>query len=371
MLSRLQQHFCVKQIMIPLLALTFFMASSTAFAQATVHGVLKVVKGDVSIIGKDGKTAKAKLGGKVYPLDKIKTGANSRAKIVMIDNNEINISPDSMIEIKSYEFKPEDGKKNVVLDVMYGKLRAKVNQKYDGEENKFQVKTKSAVAGVRGTDFITGYDRKDNSTKIVTFEGKVQFGLPGANGKIENAVMVGVGQTTSVVGSAPPPPPVEVPKSELANYDKSSDAEKSAGGPGENSQGREPSSERGQKEGESTEDRDKGFGNDDKQASADAPVEAAVDGGSAPVADTVASDSNMMDPARDVASTTDSGMGGTMLLPEDMPSGDVVYTPPPSLDVLPPPTFLQPIYQPPPCDICNQLIEGKNATLFITVTPGP
>src|SRR4051812_47427520 len=88
-------------------------AASLANAQ-DVHGVLRVVKGDVQIkSAKSGQTAKARLGEQVFPKDVIVTGKDSRAKIVMVDNNEINISPDSQIEIQHYEYDPSKEKKDV------------------------------------------------------------------------------------------------------------------------------------------------------------------------------------------------------------------------------------------------------------------
>jgi len=142
-----------------LMGLILLISVSVANAQ-NVDGVLKVVKGDVQIkSAKTGQTVKARIGEKVFPKDIIITGKDARAKIVMVDNNEINVSPESQIEIQHYEFDPNAGKKEVLLNVIYGKVRAKVEQKYDGKTSKFQVKTPSAVAGVRGTDFMTSYTR--------------------------------------------------------------------------------------------------------------------------------------------------------------------------------------------------------------------
>lgn len=220
--------FRLPQALCSLLLLTIVTFASQSFAQS-VHGVFRVVKGDVAVVTKSGTTTKAKIGQKVFPSDKITAGKDSRAKIVMIDKNEINVSPDTQIVIENYQFKPEENKKSVLINVLYGKVRAKVEQKYDTDGNKFQIKTPTAVAGVRGTDFITGYDRGSKQSQVVTFHGKVEFGLPGANGAILNPVMVNPGQQTSMTGSTPPPAPVEVPKAELAGMDKSSDADKATG----------------------------------------------------------------------------------------------------------------------------------------------
>lgn len=186
--------------------------SLPAFAQ-NVQGVFMVVKGDVKLTT-SGKTDPAKVGTKVSPGDTITSGPDSRAKVVMADKNVINISPDSKITIEKYENDGKD-KKNVELKVEYGKLRASVEQKYDGEKSKFNIKTPTAVAGVRGTDFLTGFNAANRTTQVITFSGTVAFGTPGPGGSIQNPVFVQQGQMTSSVGGKVPDSPKPVPKEEL------------------------------------------------------------------------------------------------------------------------------------------------------------
>lgn len=220
-----------------ILASLLFAFAGVANAQ-NVHGILKVVKGDVQIKGaKTGQVSKARIGAKVFPKDVVITAKDARAKIVMVDNNEINISPESQIEIQHYEFDPAKGKKEVLLNVIYGKVRAKVEQKYDGKTSRFQVKTPAAVAGVRGTDFLTSFNRSTRASSVVTFTGKVEFGTPGPGGSIANAVSVTPGTQASSTGGAPPTAPAPVPKSQLAvmDSDTQADAPGVTGGSGSDS----------------------------------------------------------------------------------------------------------------------------------------
>ncbi len=304
------------------LLLTFgFVGAATAQA---VHGVFRVVKGDVKIIqGSDQKEVKARLGQKVYPKDTIIAAKDSRAKIVMVDNNELNISPESKIEIQSYEYKPNEDKKSVMLNVLYGKVRAKVNQKYDGD-NKFNVKTPSAVAGVRGTDFFTSYNRGTNETKIVTFEGRVAFGQAGAGGTIVNPVYVSRGETTSQRGSSAPTAPISVPKAELAEMEVHTDATKA---PDQPQGGRQPADVK--KEGDAKKEEKK----TDRNPSS-------------------------------VGSETQA------FRPEitDTPSGDVN---PPPVSLPPPPP--RPIVNtlPPKNDFTREVISGARKNVIINLTTGP
>jgi hypothetical protein len=198
---------------------------TTTSALAETSGTFTVVKGDVQVTSADGKTEKAKIGRKVLPADVITAGPDSRAKIVMADKNVINISPETKIALEKYVFDPATDNKQVELNVVYGKVRATVEQKYDGEKNKFHIKTPSAVAGVRGTDFFTSYSAKNRETRIVTFEGKVAVGLPGPKGQILNPVFVTQGQMTTASKGAPPAPPVAMPAEDFKQVSTESQAE--------------------------------------------------------------------------------------------------------------------------------------------------
>jgi hypothetical protein len=204
---------------------------------------------------------------KVLEGDTIKAGPESRAKVVMVDKNVLNISPDSKIKIEKYVFNEEKNEKNVSLNVLYGKVRSTVKQKYDGEKNTFNIKTPSAVAGVRGTDFVTQFNQVTSSTKIVTFEGQVMAGSGfDPSGKIANAVAVNPGQFTVASTGAPPAPPVELPKSELASMKAETSADspaKDGAGGGDRAPGSEKSDKKdGDKNGDGADKGGPGGGKD-------------------------------------------------------------------------------------------------------------
>lgn len=200
---------------------------SMAEAKKKAQGVFTVVKGKVSIqrAGKK-KARKVRVGTKVYPQDTITASKDSRAKVVMVDENVLNISPESQVQIAEYENDPKSKKKKVMLNLMYGKVRSTVKQKYDGDKNIYRVKTPSAVAGVRGTDFFVDYVPTTRRSQIVTFEGQVTVGsgiTPG--GAIANAVFVNPGEFTFGTPDAPPLPAAAIPESELANFDRETNAD--------------------------------------------------------------------------------------------------------------------------------------------------
>lgn len=214
------------------------LAAVVAQDASAACGQLEVSKGDVQVeSGQTKQTAAAPVGAKICSGDTVISGKDSRAKIKMEDGNELNISPDSKIVLENYQFNPAENKKKVLLNVLQGKVRAATKQEnmyndksHDGADNSFQVKTKSAVAGVRGTDFLTGFDPKSNKSEIVTFRGKVEFGQPGANGQILNPVQVSAGQKTESLPGQPPSAPKSVPPRELQQMNTETKAETAAGG---------------------------------------------------------------------------------------------------------------------------------------------
>jgi len=208
-----------------LIVLSLSLFNPSAWASGA-HGVFRVVKGQVQVkSAQSGKVSRARIGSKVLPGDVIRAGKDSRAKVVMVDNNEINISPDTQIKIEKYEFDPGNNKKDVLLNVIYGKVRSKVEQKYDGRTSKFQVKTPSAVAGVRGTNFLTSYSAETGASQVVTFEGSVEFGKPGPGGQIIDSVQVTPGTMAEVGKGGAPPVQKPVPESEMKKMDKETNAE--------------------------------------------------------------------------------------------------------------------------------------------------
>lgn len=201
----------------------FLFASHTKTFAEELHGIFMVVKGDVEVESKKTGKFKAKVSAKVYAGDTINCGPDGRAKIVMSDRNVLNVSPDTKIAINKYENDSQSGVKNVDIELSKGKLRSNVEQKYDGEKSQFLIKTPTAVAGVRGTQFLTSFDPVSMKTQIVTFKGSVAFALKGS----DQQVFVKKGESSSASqGQAAPEPPKPVKKDELEQMNKSSNSAK-------------------------------------------------------------------------------------------------------------------------------------------------
>lgn len=255
-----------------LILVGFLTAIFGSFDANAACGVFEVSKGDIKVQSAQTKQITAAgVGAKICSGDTVISGKDSRAKLKMEDGNELNISPDSKIALENYQFDPAQNKKKVLLNILQGKVRAATKQENmyndksrDGADNSFQVKTKSAVAGVRGTDFLTGFDPKTNKSEVVTFKGKVEFGQPGPGGSIQNAVQVGAGQKTEATPGQPPAPPKSIPPRELQQMNSETKAD--TGGSQSSGSTDKKSDKSDKKDGGGDKAGDKKDGGSDKQA---------------------------------------------------------------------------------------------------------
>jgi hypothetical protein len=157
------------------IVLTFVLLSFFAFSGQSTKNVanVKLKRGIASIIAPDGTKADIKRGMWIKEGSIIKTGAKSFVRLSFIDKSSMNIGPKS--ELKIEKFSKEDAG---VINILTGKIRAKVTKDYlkiDKDKSKLFIKSKSAVMGIRGTDFIFTANAKTGASTAVLFEGSVVF----------------------------------------------------------------------------------------------------------------------------------------------------------------------------------------------------
>ena len=182
----------------PLFCISILFCSLNAFSAQ--FGTFMLVKGRVLIEAANGEQTEAKVNSRIFEGQTVITEVNSRAKIVMSDRNVIIVQPETRLKIEKYK---SDGKeRNTSLNLIEGKFRVNVQKDYDMEASKFEVRTNTAVAGVRGTQFITSYDKQNDLTEVTTIEGKVELRVfsPGGSDKF-NLVVVGAGERVAAEGN--------------------------------------------------------------------------------------------------------------------------------------------------------------------------
>jgi hypothetical protein len=169
-------------------------------------GVVKFIEGKAYIFSSPNATLAEKTpitaGSEVHEQDHVETDSTGKVQIAFNSGNLLNITPNSELVItEGSDSLPMSKKKRMILDLIKGKIRNKVNQKYDGEESFYKVRTKSAVAGVRGTDFTIGVMSEDNEhlmSKVETLMGKVELSGIGLSEKSH----ISVGESGSFISDA-------------------------------------------------------------------------------------------------------------------------------------------------------------------------
>jgi hypothetical protein len=116
-----------------------------------------------------------KMGDAVFVGDIIRAKSASKAEITFKDGNVVRVAPNTRVEISEYLFEETKGKG--VLKLSRGKVQTIIQEKIAkriaafGEANRFEIHTPTAIAGVRGCNFIVSFQR--NSSSVFVIEGTV------------------------------------------------------------------------------------------------------------------------------------------------------------------------------------------------------
>lgn len=127
--------------------------SGALYSEQRVVGVVSDVENEVYIVF-DGKEKRLDVGSYVEKGSKVVTKKDSRAKIMMMDDSLLVIAPNTELSIDEYLVNLEGRSRSSMLSLIKGKVLFYINRLFRGESSRFQVKTRTSVAGVRGTKFV-------------------------------------------------------------------------------------------------------------------------------------------------------------------------------------------------------------------------
>ncbi|HOO55466.1 MAG TPA: FecR family protein [bacterium] len=179
---------------------------STSFATKERVATLINVKGNVKVRSDDQPSwtpATEKM--ELRQGDQVRTEGGSSAIIRMDDGGTmVKIGPLAMMKVDSLTQKGRDS--NTSLDVSVGKAWSRV-RKLSGDSN-FDIKTPTAVAGVRGTFFSS---EVDEASTFDVFNGSVAVS---SASNPEDQILVGEKQRTTVESGKNPSEPVAIPEDE-------------------------------------------------------------------------------------------------------------------------------------------------------------
>lgn len=128
-----------------------FLVPMAAQAQAEAAGQIIDLQGGVTLTPKGGAPKPAALKQPVNVGDKLETKATGALKILFVDDTILTLKENSKTLITEFLFDAKAGKRKTVLNVLEGKARTVVG-KFFGDDQTVEIKTPTAVAGIRGTD---------------------------------------------------------------------------------------------------------------------------------------------------------------------------------------------------------------------------
>lgn len=148
-------------------------ANDRAAAQV---GKVKVIKGSVSITTAEGKKNVIAKEAVIRETDSVVAEADSGAVVEFEGGNKLHVHPNTEVKVKEFKDPKDPKSRKSLLELVRGKIRNQVEQKYNGKTSKYEVQTKAAVAGVRGTDFVMEFNEgAELETRVETLEGSVRF----------------------------------------------------------------------------------------------------------------------------------------------------------------------------------------------------
>lgn len=158
-------------------------------------GKITVLTGNVTVKRAD-QTLQGKSGMVLEKNDLISTDKNGKVQIVFIDNTIFTIGKDSTLDIADYLYDESQPKKNTAkFNVLKGAFSSITGNIGKLNKSKFQLKTKSASIGIRGTIVIA------NQESVLCTEGAISVtALDGTT------VRVDAGYKTDVSSGTPTPP---------------------------------------------------------------------------------------------------------------------------------------------------------------------
>lgn len=129
-------------------------ALAADLALDTHAGLLKTVRGDVQLQDAQGASMPARVGDAVNAQQRIVTGAQSGASVVLRDGTTFVIGPQSSFDLQTFRYDSRTHDGSVVGRLAHGTLRMVTGLIGKATPEAIRIDTPTATIGIRGTDFI-------------------------------------------------------------------------------------------------------------------------------------------------------------------------------------------------------------------------
>jgi len=185
-----------------ILLLVLCSTASPAQAQAPGIGTVAALVGDCTVVRfGESDAGPLAVGSALHEGDRIRTGAGARLRLAFVDGTVVQLGERTDLVLDWFLHAPDAGTQNVLLRVSSGIFRVILELVLPRAA--FEVQTTTAVASVRGTDWIA--EATPEATAIVALEG--QLAIRNIEPALAGEVVLGPGEGTTVTADAPPTAP--------------------------------------------------------------------------------------------------------------------------------------------------------------------
>ncbi|WP_256222742.1 FecR domain-containing protein [Variovorax sp. PDC80] len=134
-------------------------AAPAATAPERQAGFVKSVRGDVKLLSAAAATARnAVPGDALASVDRIVTGPDSSAAVVLRDDTTLVVGPSSRLDLKQFHFDATTHEGGLLVSLLRGSMRMITGLIGKTNPDAVRVETQTATIGIRGTDFIVQTD---------------------------------------------------------------------------------------------------------------------------------------------------------------------------------------------------------------------
>jgi hypothetical protein len=121
-------------------------------------GFVKSVRGNVQLLSTAGTPRAANAGDALAAVDRILTGPDSSASVVLRDDTTLVVGPSSRLDLKEFHFNATTHEGGVLVSLLRGSMRMITGLIGKTNPDAIRVETQTATIGIRGTDFIVQTD---------------------------------------------------------------------------------------------------------------------------------------------------------------------------------------------------------------------
>jgi len=155
-----------------LLVLAIASITLPAFAAEKVVGKTLLTRGEV-VAKRGDKQVPLKRRSALFEKDEIHVGKEGRAQLRMIDQALISLQENSVLQIKSYQFKKGGRNNSALLELLSGGLRTITGAIGKGNKKAYELRTPLATIGIRGTDYEV--EIVSNGMFVAVWDGVIQL----------------------------------------------------------------------------------------------------------------------------------------------------------------------------------------------------